>query len=77
MQHCPASKDAGLFVMPHSAAVKPTRKAPRNKTLVQEQFDKPAATYLTSTPHTLGKNLERLVALTSPQKTWRPVAAHT
>ena len=44
-----------------------------NKTLVQEQFGKTAATYLTSTPHALGKSLERLVALTAPQKTWRAV----
>jgi ubiquinone/menaquinone biosynthesis C-methylase UbiE len=42
-----------------------------NKTLVQEQFGKTAASYLTSTPHALGKSLERLVALTSPQKDWR------
>ena len=42
-----------------------------SKTLVQEQFGKNAAGYLTSTPHALGKSLERLVALTSPQKTWR------
>src|SRR5450432_2765943 len=42
-----------------------------NKTLNQEQFGKNAAGYLTSTPHALGKSLERLVALTSPQKTWR------
>jgi ubiquinone/menaquinone biosynthesis C-methylase UbiE len=42
-----------------------------NKTLVQEQFGKNAAGYLTSTPHALGKSLERLVALTSPQKNWR------
>ena len=41
-----------------------------NKTLVQEQFGKTAANYLTSTPHALGKSLERLVALTSPQKSW-------
>jgi ubiquinone/menaquinone biosynthesis C-methylase UbiE len=41
-----------------------------NKTLVQEQFGKTAASYLTSTPHALGKSLERLVALTSPQKDW-------
>jgi ubiquinone/menaquinone biosynthesis C-methylase UbiE len=41
-----------------------------NKTLVQEQFGKTAANYLTSTPHALGKSLERLVALTSPQKDW-------
>lgn len=41
-----------------------------NKSLVQEQFGKTAASYLTSTPHALGKSLERLVALTSPQKSW-------
>ena len=41
-----------------------------NKSLVQEQFGKTAANYLTSTPHALGKSLERLVALTSPQKSW-------
>ena len=34
------------------------------------QFGKTAASYLTSTPHALGKSLERLVALTSPQKNW-------
>jgi ubiquinone/menaquinone biosynthesis C-methylase UbiE len=42
-----------------------------SKTLVQEQFGKTAASYLTSAPHALGKSLERLVALTSPQKSWR------
>src|ERR1043166_1344623 len=42
-----------------------------NKTLVQEQFGKTAASYLTSKPHAAGKSLERLVTLTSPQKTWR------
>jgi ubiquinone/menaquinone biosynthesis C-methylase UbiE len=41
-----------------------------NKTLVQEQFGKTAAGYLTSAPHALGKSLERLIALTSPQKSW-------
>jgi ubiquinone/menaquinone biosynthesis C-methylase UbiE len=41
-----------------------------NKSLVQEQFGKTAASYLTSTPHALGKSLERLVTLTSPQKSW-------
>ena len=40
-----------------------------NKTLVQEQFGKTAARYLTSTPHAIGDSLERLVELTSPQKT--------
>ena len=42
-----------------------------NKTVVQEQFGKNATGYLTSTPHALGKSLERLVALTSPQMSWR------
>jgi ubiquinone/menaquinone biosynthesis C-methylase UbiE len=42
-----------------------------NKTLVQEQFGKTAASYLTSTPHALGKSLQRLVDLTKPQKNWR------
>jgi ubiquinone/menaquinone biosynthesis C-methylase UbiE len=41
-----------------------------NKTLVQEHFGKTATSYLTSAPHALGKSLERLVALTSPQKNW-------
>jgi ubiquinone/menaquinone biosynthesis C-methylase UbiE len=41
------------------------------KTLVQEQFGKTAAHYLTSKPHAKGKSLERLVELTSPQKSWR------
>jgi ubiquinone/menaquinone biosynthesis C-methylase UbiE len=41
-----------------------------SKTLVQEQFGKTAASYLTSTPHALGKSLERLITLTSPQKNW-------
>jgi ubiquinone/menaquinone biosynthesis C-methylase UbiE len=42
-----------------------------NQTLSQQQFGRHAAEYLTSTPHALGKSLERLVALTAPQKTWR------
>lgn len=42
-----------------------------SKTLVQEQFGKTAASYLTSTPHALGKSLQRLVDLTGPQKDWR------
>src|SRR4029078_2365371 len=41
-----------------------------NKNLVQEEFGTTAATYLPSKPHALGKSLERLVALTSPQKGW-------
>jgi ubiquinone/menaquinone biosynthesis C-methylase UbiE len=48
-----------------------------NKTLVQEQFGKTAASYLTSTPHALGKSLERLVALTSPQKSWHALDVAT
>lgn len=48
-----------------------------SKTLVQEQFGKNAAGYLTSTPHALGKSLERLVALTSPQKSWRALDVAT
>ena len=40
------------------------------KTLVQEQFGKTAASYLTSAPHAKGASLERLVTLTSPQKDW-------
>ena len=42
-----------------------------SKTLVQEQFGKTAASYLTSKPHALGKSLERLVTLTAPQADWR------
>ena len=41
------------------------------KTLVQEQFGKTAASYLTSTPHAKGKSLERLVDLAQPKKDWR------
>ena len=44
-----------------------------NRTLVQEQFGKNAAEYLTSKPHAQGKSLERLVALTNPQKDWRVI----
>ena len=47
------------------------------KTLVQEQFGKTAASYLTSTPHALGKSLERLVALTAPQKSWHALDVAT
>ena len=42
-----------------------------SKTLVQEQFGKTAAHYLTSKPHAQGKSLERLVEFTAPQKDWR------
>src|SRR5450631_3033604 len=48
-----------------------------NKTPVQEQVGKTAATYLTSTPHALGKSLQRLVDLTKPQKTWRALDVAT
>jgi ubiquinone/menaquinone biosynthesis C-methylase UbiE len=48
-----------------------------SKTLVQEQFGKTAAHYLTSKPHALGKSLERLVALTAPQKNWRTLDVAT
>ena len=41
-----------------------------NKTLVQQEFGKTAASYLTSKPHAQGKSLERLVALTAPQRDW-------
>lgn len=41
-----------------------------NKTLVQQEFGKTAASYLTSKPHAQGESLERLVALTSPQPDW-------
>jgi len=41
-----------------------------NQTLVQDQFGRNAAHYLTSRPHAQGKSLERLVALTAPQKLW-------
>ncbi|MGE0564181.1 MAG: methyltransferase domain-containing protein [Pseudolabrys sp.] len=41
-----------------------------NKTLVQQEFGKTAASYLTSKPHAQGKSLERLVELTAPQKGW-------
>ena len=42
-----------------------------NKTLVQEQFGRHAAQYLTSKYHAQGKSLQRLVDLTKPQKDWR------
>jgi ubiquinone/menaquinone biosynthesis C-methylase UbiE len=48
-----------------------------NKTLVQEQFGKTAASYLTSAPHAKGASLERLVDLTKPQKTWRALDVAT
>ena len=40
-------------------------------TLVQEQFGRNAAGYLTSKPHAQGKSLDRLIALTKPQRDWR------
>jgi SAM-dependent methyltransferase len=48
-----------------------------SKTLVQEQFGKTAASYLTSKPHALGKSLERMVTLTAPQKSWRALDVAT
>ncbi len=48
-----------------------------SKTIVQEQFGKNAAGYLTSTPHALGKSLQRLVALTAPQPSWRALDVAT
>jgi ubiquinone/menaquinone biosynthesis C-methylase UbiE len=48
-----------------------------SKTLVQEQFGKTAASYLTSAPHARGASLERLVALTSPQKDWHALDVAT
>jgi len=48
-----------------------------SKTLVQEQFGKTAASYLTSTVHAKGASLERLVELTSPQKNWRALDVAT
>lgn len=40
-------------------------------TLVQEQFGRNAEGYLTSKPHAQGKSLDRLIALTKPQRDWR------
>ncbi len=48
-----------------------------SKTLVQEQFGKIAASYLTSAPHAKGASLERLVVLTAPQKSWRALDVAT
>ncbi len=48
-----------------------------SKTLVQQQFGKTAAHYLTSKPHAKGKSLERLVELTRPQKSWRALDVAT
>jgi ubiquinone/menaquinone biosynthesis C-methylase UbiE len=47
------------------------------KTLVQEQFGKTAAHYLTSKPHAQGKSLERLVELTAPKPDWRALDVAT
>src|SRR5215831_11833367 len=44
---------------------------PQMSTLVQEQFGRNAAGYLTSKPHAQGKSLDRLIALTKPQRDWR------
>jgi ubiquinone/menaquinone biosynthesis C-methylase UbiE len=48
-----------------------------SKTLVQEQFGKTAAHYLTSKPHAKGASLERLVELTKPQRSWRALDVAT
>ena len=48
-----------------------------NKTLVQEQFGKTAASYLTSIVHAKGASLERLVELTRPKKNWRALDVAT
>ncbi|HET7847679.1 MAG TPA: methyltransferase domain-containing protein [Pseudolabrys sp.] len=42
-----------------------------SKTLVQEQFGKTAAGYLTSKPHAKGKSLERLGELVQPGPDWK------
>jgi ubiquinone/menaquinone biosynthesis C-methylase UbiE len=42
-----------------------------NQTLVQDQFGRNAAHYLTSKVHAQGKSLERLVTLVAPRKDWR------
>ena len=47
------------------------------KTLVQEQFGKTAASYLTSAPHAKGASLDRLVALAAPHKDWRALDVAT
>ena len=67
----PVSPPAGKRAIDAAAARPRIRKRAMNKTLVQEQFGKTAASYLTSTPHAKGASLERLVALTAPQKNWR------
>ena len=48
-----------------------------SKTIVQEQFGKTAASYLTSKVHAKGASLERLVELTKPQKNWRALDVAT
>jgi len=42
-----------------------------SKTLVQQEFGKTAASYLTSKPHALGKSLERMVEIVKPKPDWR------
>jgi ubiquinone/menaquinone biosynthesis C-methylase UbiE len=41
-----------------------------SKSLVQEQFGKTAAFYLTHKPHAQGKSLDRMVELSQPQPDW-------
>jgi ubiquinone/menaquinone biosynthesis C-methylase UbiE len=54
-----------------NASPAPFRNRAMNKTLVQKQFGKTAAHYLTSKPHAKGASLERMVELSAPQKAWR------
>lgn len=63
-----ARADASHFLVYSPATSTPGRIM--TKTLVQEQFGKTAAHYLTSKPHAKGKSLERLVELTAPGKDW-------
>ena len=51
---------------------KPHEQNPRPGTIRQDRRQLP-----TSTPHALGKSLERLVALTSPQKNWHALDVAT
>ncbi len=48
-----------------------------SKTLVQEQFGKTHAEYLTSKPHAKGASLERLLTLAAPQKDWHALDVAT
>src|SRR3989304_1188124 len=48
-----------------------------SKTIVQEQFAKTAAASRPPPPQARGKSLERLVALTAPQPSWRALDVAT